>query len=467
MSKLQVRRTRSLKLAANITDKSCMIALYPGRKLQKTLHVPEGEEKKDLHLTVVYLGDVENGDLPKIVDAVKKVAGTTPVQRIRGNIAGGGLFTKGERPVSYASVDAPALPELRQKLVDGLKQRNIDVPEDHGFTPHMTLKYGDDVDFKNITNTQVNFGSLHVVRGNVTVAKVPLEDAKLTMSQQPEDSFDFEKYELHLATARKQAAKNLIAKGNTNRKAVRALQTRLSNLGYAVSNDGIFGEETEKALRKFQKSRNAEVDGVVGTETLGKLTRATPNKPKTDEIGIDSIAAVVDPTGISGEPQSAKRSSPRVRSSGSNSGGNSRVGSRIGGTARETGRSGSEASDPAEPKIDPATGAPVATSSTGPIGSTDPDKPTQVQDPEFEKLHPREGGKFVKKGDTGQPTTNTQKALNKTGAHLQTDGIFGNKTESAVKQFQKKHGLAVDGIVGARTSRKLRVVIKKKRTTKA
>jgi peptidoglycan hydrolase-like protein with peptidoglycan-binding domain len=31
------------------------------------------------------------------------------------------------------------------------------------------------------------------------------------------------------------------------------------------------------------------------------------------------------------------------------------------------------------------------------------------------------------------------------------DGIFGPKTEAAVKAYQKSHGLAADGIVGPRT----------------
>ena len=35
--------------------------------------------------------------------------------------------------------------------------------------------------------------------------------------------------------------------------------------------------------------------------------------------------------------------------------------------------------------------------------------------------------------------------------NLTPDGIFGPKTESAVKEFQKKNGLTADGIVGFNT----------------
>jgi Putative peptidoglycan binding domain len=45
--------------------------------------------------------------------------------------------------------------------------------------------------------------------------------------------------------------------------------------------------------------------------------------------------------------------------------------------------------------------------------------------------------------------------LNRTGASLVTDGHFGKKTLTAVKAFQRQHGLAHDGIVGENTWRRL------------
>ena len=41
--------------------------------------------------------------------------------------------------------------------------------------------------------------------------------------------------------------------------------------------------------------------------------------------------------------------------------------------------------------------------------------------------------------------------LNKHGFNLTVDGDFGNKTEEAVKQFQRRLNLTVDGIVGSKT----------------
>ena len=45
-----------------------------------------------------------------------------------------------------------------------------------------------------------------------------------------------------------------------------------------------------------------------------------------------------------------------------------------------------------------------------------------------------------------------QQLLNeKSGAGLEVDGIFGEKTNQAVRDYQKKNGLQVDGIVGPKT----------------
>lgn len=56
----------------------------------------------------------------------------------------------------------------------------------------------------------------------------------------------------------------------------------------------------------------------------------------------------------------------------------------------------------------------------------------------------------VKLGSKGQDVKLLQTRLN-----LQVDGIFGPITDEAVRDFQKKNGLVVDGIVGENTWQKL------------
>lgn len=67
----------------------------------------------------------------------------------------------------------------------------------------------------------------------------------------------------------------------------------------------------------------------------------------------------------------------------------------------------------------------------------------------------------LKKGSKGEAVKTLQKNLNTTiKANLLVDGEFLEKTEKAVKDFQKKYGLYVDGIYGAKTDAKMQEVLK-------
>ena len=55
---------------------------------------------------------------------------------------------------------------------------------------------------------------------------------------------------------------------------------------------------------------------------------------------------------------------------------------------------------------------------------------------------------LLKKGSQGEAVKILQQTLNGKGYKLTEDGDFGNKTEAAVKAFQKANGLEVDGEVG-------------------
>lgn len=57
----------------------------------------------------------------------------------------------------------------------------------------------------------------------------------------------------------------------------------------------------------------------------------------------------------------------------------------------------------------------------------------------------------VKYGSQGSDVKKLQQTLNRSGYKLAEDGIFGAKTQAAVKDYQKKNKLAVDGIVGKNT----------------
>lgn len=68
---------------------------------------------------------------------------------------------------------------------------------------------------------------------------------------------------------------------------------------------------------------------------------------------------------------------------------------------------------------------------------------------DFESKHPRgRGGSWViKDGASGQDV----RAIQRRVGGLKADGAFGPKTAAAIKAFQKRHGLKVDGVAGHQT----------------
>ena len=60
---------------------------------------------------------------------------------------------------------------------------------------------------------------------------------------------------------------------------VRVLQEYLYALGYDIAVDGIFGSQTDKVVRQFQKEHGLAVDGIVGPQTIAAL-QAGANKQR-------------------------------------------------------------------------------------------------------------------------------------------------------------------------------------------
>ena len=68
--------------------------------------------------------------------------------------------------------------------------------------------------------------------------------------------------------------------------------------------------------------------------------------------------------------------------------------------------------------------------------------------------------KNIVKGDTKQNITAVQTRLKELGYYtIKVDGIWGSKTLAAVKNFQRDYGLTVDGIVGDRTEKALKITL--------
>ena len=62
---------------------------------------------------------------------------------------------------------------------------------------------------------------------------------------------------------------------------------------------------------------------------------------------------------------------------------------------------------------------------------------------------------IYKKGSRGEVVKQIQKSLAGAGYGVIADGIYGEITTEAVKEFQREHGLTADGVVGPATLAKL------------
>ena len=65
------------------------------------------------------------------------------------------------------------------------------------------------------------------------------------------------------------------------------------------------------------------------------------------------------------------------------------------------------------------------------------------------------GGTNLKKGASGDTVKRIQEALNNHGYGLGVDGVWGYKTDAAIRDYQQKNGLSVDGIYGVNTHNSL------------
>jgi peptidoglycan hydrolase-like protein with peptidoglycan-binding domain len=96
----------------------------------------------------------------------------------------------------------------------------------------------------------------------------------------------------------------------SNGSAVTDLQQRLARAGFGLGLiDGIFGSQTDRAVRAFQQARGLMVDGIVGPQTWSGLAASTPSR-----TGAGAITAgqwrLPDSVRLAGEQQYIRYDSP-------------------------------------------------------------------------------------------------------------------------------------------------------------
>lgn len=75
---------------------------------------------------------------------------------------------------------------------------------------------------------------------------------------------------------------NQVSYGSTDKKTVKTLQELLNKNGASLTEDGIFGNQTQQAVEKYQQDNNLTVDGIAGNQTWGALTKAQSQANNTN-----------------------------------------------------------------------------------------------------------------------------------------------------------------------------------------
>ncbi len=225
----------------------------------------------------------------------------------------------------------------------------------------------------------------------------------------------------------------------------------LQNALGGIKVDGVFGPETEAAVRAFQTAHNLKVDGVVGPQTgaalrakvaaektLGANVASVMPEPSTlavSDVSAGGTSAPTDPTSPEATVTEDASTSPATSTGTSPATSTSADPATSTEASETTSAGGVEAPSLEEPEAAPATGDEASESQSGAATET-PAVTNQTAQPSSE------GSAQI----TAAAVRQLQSAL-----HLPVDGIFGPETETAVRRLQARHGLAVDGVVGPET----------------
>lgn len=133
---------RGLLKVAEVSDSATMVALLPPESWVGLLkpHASRDQFVDGLHMTLVYLGELTDQEATAAVEAVEAVANWLDPITLKMN--GAGTF-RNDQNVRFVIPNGPGLDEWRYKVRDECDE--IMEPATHGFVPHITLEYHDDM----------------------------------------------------------------------------------------------------------------------------------------------------------------------------------------------------------------------------------------------------------------------------------------------------------------------------------
>lgn len=132
-------RTRTF-IAVEVGESICDRAIALQKSLAKTGAEVNWVTPESMHVTLLFLGEVEDRELHSVCRAVKAVANREPSFSLR--VAGVGAFPNARRPKTlWAGITDGA--DALQRLYDELETKMLDLgcyrKEARGYTPHLTL----------------------------------------------------------------------------------------------------------------------------------------------------------------------------------------------------------------------------------------------------------------------------------------------------------------------------------------
>ncbi len=137
---------QAMMRTADANRTGVMVALAVPEEIAKQYLINGGETLDNMHITLAYLGKTEDFDemaVHALHVACSEIAAFG--NNLTGRASGWGTFLNGEQNVLYVGWDIPGLDQLRVDVLQGLSKDHIPwIPDEHGFTPHMTALYTND-----------------------------------------------------------------------------------------------------------------------------------------------------------------------------------------------------------------------------------------------------------------------------------------------------------------------------------
>ncbi len=244
---------------------------------------------------------------------------------------------------------------------------------------------------------------------------------------------------------------------------VRQMQTALNALGYSTNGvDGKFGSGTENAVRLFQRRNGLKEDGKAGNATLTLLYQLAGTGSSGDTSTPPSGSGGASASGLFGGNYGTLEYGSRGTRVTTLQKALNQIGHSVGtvdgkfgaGTQRAVVAFQQAQGLEADGKAGRATLTRLEAVVSGSAGTTPPSTPPATP--------PAEGSTTViptrtlRKGYTGDDVRSVQTKLKELGYYTGTvDGKYGSSTMEAVRAFQSRNGLSVDGLTGSLTSKAL------------